>query len=102
MNDLISRKALLDDFRKTITEQSDTTDWLNMINRQPSVGDNRWIPVSVRLPKQRKDVLVTYKTGDVGKDFIHENGEWFWEDGEERLVVTAWQPLPDPWEGDIQ
>ena len=33
--DLISRKALLEEFQKTITEQSDTYDWLNMINKQP-------------------------------------------------------------------
>lgn len=35
-NDLISRSALLEDFRNTITERSDTFDWLNMINRQPT------------------------------------------------------------------
>lgn len=39
MSDLISREALLDDFRKTITEKSDTMDWLNMISRQPIAYD---------------------------------------------------------------
>ncbi len=38
-NDLISRSALLEDFRNTITEQSDTMDWLNMIARQPLAYD---------------------------------------------------------------
>ena len=38
-NDLISRSALLEDFRNTITEQSDTFDWLNMIARQPVAYD---------------------------------------------------------------
>lgn len=38
-DDLISRKALLEDFRNTITENSDTFDWLNMISRQPSAYD---------------------------------------------------------------
>lgn len=33
--DLISRDKLLEDFRNTITEKSDTLDWLNMIARQP-------------------------------------------------------------------
>lgn len=37
--DLISKKALLEDFRNTITENSDTFDWLNMISRQPSAYD---------------------------------------------------------------
>lgn len=36
-NDLISKSALIEDFRNTITEQSDTFDWLNMISRQPIV-----------------------------------------------------------------
>lgn len=38
-DDLISRKALMEDFRNTITENSDTFDWLNMISRQPSAYD---------------------------------------------------------------
>jgi len=38
-NDLISRSALLEDFRNTITEQSDTMDWLDMIARQPIAYD---------------------------------------------------------------
>jgi len=39
MNDLISREKLLEDFRNTITENSDTFDWLNMISRQPIAYD---------------------------------------------------------------
>lgn len=38
-DDLISRSALLEDFRNTITEQSDIMDWLNMIARQPTAYD---------------------------------------------------------------
>lgn len=38
-DDLISRSALLEDFRNTITENSDTFDWLNMISRQPTAYD---------------------------------------------------------------
>lgn len=39
MSDLISKQALLNDFRNTITEQSRTMDWLNLINRQPIAYD---------------------------------------------------------------
>lgn len=39
MGDLISKSALLEDFRNTITENSDTFDWLNMIARQPTAFD---------------------------------------------------------------
>lgn len=38
-NDLISKSALMEDFRNTITEKSDTFDWLNMISRQPASYD---------------------------------------------------------------
>lgn len=38
-NDLISRSALLEDFKNTITERSDTFDWLNIISRQPAAYD---------------------------------------------------------------
>ena len=37
--ELISRTALMEDFRNTITESSDTMDWLNMINRQSIAYD---------------------------------------------------------------
>jgi hypothetical protein len=39
MSDLISRKALLEDMRNTITESSDTLDWINLINKQPIAYD---------------------------------------------------------------
>lgn len=38
-DDLISKNALMKDFRNTITENSDTFDWLNMISRQPVAYD---------------------------------------------------------------
>lgn len=41
-NDLISKSVLLKDFRNTITEQSDTFEWLNMIARQPVICDGEW------------------------------------------------------------
>lgn len=65
-NDLISRQALLDDFRHTITENSDTFDWLNMIARQPAVKkDDDWIPVEDGLPENEGvyDVTVIDGTG---------------------------------------
>lgn len=37
--DLISKNALMEDFRNTITENSDTFDWLNMISRQTVAYD---------------------------------------------------------------
>lgn len=64
-NDLISRQALLDDFRNTITENSDTFDWLNMIARQPTVnkGDG-WIPVEERMPEKNEYFVETSSDKD--------------------------------------
>ena len=36
---LIDADRLMEDFRNTITEQSDTYDWLNMISEQPIAYD---------------------------------------------------------------
>ena len=64
-NDLISRQALLDDFRNTITENSDTFDWLNMIARQHTVnkGDS-WITVDDRMPEKNEYFVETSSDKD--------------------------------------
>ena len=36
---LINEEKLMEDMQKTITEQSGTIDWLNMIYRQPTAYD---------------------------------------------------------------
>ena len=36
---LINEEKLMEDIQKTITEQSGTIDWLNMIYRQPTAYD---------------------------------------------------------------
>ena len=36
---LIDAEVLMKDIQKTITEQSDTIDWMNMIYRQPTAYD---------------------------------------------------------------
>lgn len=39
MRRLIDQDTLMQDIRNTITEQSSTLDWLNLINRQPTAYD---------------------------------------------------------------
>lgn len=39
MGRLIDADKLMQDIRNTITEQSSTIDWLNLINRQPTAYD---------------------------------------------------------------
>ncbi len=77
-------------------------------------GEDRWIPVSERLPEdwsKSKVLPCTYlvwtKIGDYRLAGWRPDGNW-WEDhtvvvreyegtlGEDRHVVTHWMPLPEP------
>lgn len=59
-----------------------------------------WILVEDQLPEIKKEVLVTYENGEMQVDFIGEDGDWFWEDREEDIVVVAWMPLPEPYKSE--
>ncbi len=103
-NDLISRQALLDDFRDTITEQSDTMDWMNMIARQKANHLNDgWISVDEKLPEVPDDMEdeycpefnVTIKGASRATTLKYSpDGAWF-DDLGQVYVVIAWRPLPD-------
>ncbi len=50
---LIDTDRLMEDFRNTITEQSDTLDWLNMISSQPTAYD---VDKVVERLKEMRDI----------------------------------------------
>lgn len=54
---LIDADKLMEDFRNTITEQSNTFDWLNMISRQPTTYGLDKVVEQVGVSK-RKYVIV--------------------------------------------
>jgi hypothetical protein len=63
-----------------------------------SVGEQKWIPVTERLPEKWQHVLAASKCGDVYSiDFDHicSNGEWY-GNLETEYKVTHWMPLPEP------
>lgn len=80
--------------------------------------ERRWIPVSERLPKPQCPVLLYLSDDDtccclVGylfyskkPQFTQFNGQWSSVDGGgmpqflDTKYVIAWQPLPEPWEGE--
>ena len=61
---------------------------------------NNWIPCSERLPEVNDTYLVCYENASVLMDWF--NGHWFFYRTnpavEETGTVTAWMPLPDPYQ----
>lgn len=64
----------------------------------------KWIPVTERLPKPFVTVLVTHKqeNGTLYKHMAHLNPQGRWAGLAFEGEVTAWMPLPEPWEGEVE
>lgn len=85
-------EAALDNYEyqgKTIRE------WIKIIS------EHGWIPVSERLPKENKTVIVSTEYGvypearytkEYGWEWAYEAGADYWRELE---GVTAWMPLPE-------
>ena len=77
------------------------------INNLPAVqSEQRWIPVSDRLPEGQTEVIVSCmdNSGDTG--FLYTSSGWMTTDREYWIVdneinsfVIAWMPMPEPWRG---
>ena len=94
-------------------------DMIRWVCKLPSVTPQelRWIPISERLPEEYGEYLITWTTsqskrqfigiseGEVTSEYDHEHNrfkfEWLLEDyvkNYPNVKVTAWMPLPKPFE----
>lgn len=124
-DDAISRQAAIDAMAKiehddiaqygcAIPEGFDSSPAIEALNDLPSVTPQpkmgRWIPVSKRLPEDRREVLVTaywHETYQVMMASYFGDGLWwcvpFNNCGEhmQRLKPKAWMPLPTPYRMEV-
>lgn len=74
------------------------------LDNQPIIEPKRgkWIACSERLPKENDSYLVTWEIRAINQCFTGSsrftNGKWETMFG--TCEVIAWQPKPEPWEGE--
>lgn len=89
---------------------------IGVIDEQPTIEAQQWIPCGERLPENNDIVLITMDDSiTVRGEFIEQlsnelgffkDGAWHWayESGQdywpETTHVTAWMTLPGPYKGD--
>ena len=110
MSDLISRQAAIDIAFKYCPDDDGTcseagSDLRNMLDEiealPPAQPEQRWIPVSERMPEPRIDVWCNSDMGQM-VGYYDEYGEtWYGRDYLE-LIVTAWMPLPEPYDAESE
>lgn len=93
---------------------TELTTILSIVNEQPEIGE--WISIDDRLPTLGTWNIVTIKNHIMGgkkelrypviyMEKMYDVGYGFYENGTDILMpeyseITAWQPLPEPWEGE--
>ena len=103
MSDLISKSTLIKEIwklSKDITSEWETAGVLSIVERQPTLEYNGWIPCSERLPKMCVPVLVCNAEGRVYIRQINwkSHGKTeipYWSQNSTGII--AWQPLPEPY-----
>lgn len=111
---LIDKDALKKDvlaLRDCYNGFSDTYDKaciIGVIDEQPTIEPERWIPVTERLPEdveigeEYPTVIFCTKDATYSGFYEHYMGGKWWCGDEDYTVdeVIAWMPLPEPYRGD--
>lgn len=84
--------------RKTIEGYAEAN---GLLDHMHYINDQKWIPVSERLPNRHQRVLCYFKYEQESPDIISENtyicsGMWMSESDK----VVAWMPLQEPYKGE--
>ena len=72
-----------------------------LLDHMHYINDQKWIPVSERLPNRHQRVLCYFKYEPESPDIISENtyiGSGMWMSESDKVV--AWMPLPETFEGE--
>ena len=64
------------------------------------INDQKWIPVSERLPEEFEFVLVYLHTKIMTVASRTTNGGFYNIQGDEIWPPIAWMPLPEPYKGE--
>lgn len=84
--------------RKTIEGYAEAN---GLLDHMHYINDQKWIPVSERLPNRHQRVLCYLKYEPESPDIISENtyiGSGMWMSESDKVV--AWMPLPEPYKGE--
>lgn len=82
-------EELIHEYESLAKTVNETAEWLH--NRNTA----RWIPVTERLPEPYTWVLVSAEKHKVAFDAFYDGVQW--KDAVlNGLIVTHWQPLPEP------
>ena len=109
MEDLISRQAAInaadstDYTGLTIEDVKKVTDEVvKALKQLPSVQEQRWIPVTERLPEKHGAYLVYDKEEVLMGYYSTFDRDWTGMNGFPLVNVIAWMPLPEPYKAHME
>ena len=93
MSDLIERQAVLDAVEKNACNTQRIYDAINALPSAQS--EQRWIPCSERLPEEDGNYLCDFNGHLYVQMFLNGHFRLYGEIKDN--LITAWQPLPEPY-----